>query len=383
MRGGERCLEMFLRLYPEADVFTLLHVRGSTSPLIDARVKRTSFVQWLPFSKHYYRALLPLYPAAAASLSLDGYNLVISLSHAAAKNVTVPRAIPHVCYCFSPMRYIWDQAQHYFGRGLPAAWPLIKSLRHWDLEGARGVDEFVGISYFVAARIRCYYRRLAEVIYPPVETSWITPRKEGEQGSAFLYAGALVPYKRVDVVVEAFNRLGWPLWIVGTGSEAKKLKKQARANITFVGRVKDDELAQYYRNCRALVFPGTEDFGMIPVECLAAGRPVVGAFSGGLAESVAGMRPWTNDYEIEPRNATGVFMNPYCKNPVEALIGALRVFVEHEGEYTSAACVERSGCFSPDQFITAWESFLRRKGLAAFALKRRESKYAQAKASVV
>jgi hypothetical protein len=169
MRGGERCLEAFLRIYPGADIFTLVHVPGTTSPEIDARVVGTSFLNRLPGVRRYYRALLPFYPLAARSLRLEGYDLVISLSHAAVKNVVVPNGVPHVCYCFTPMRYVWDQAPHYF-RGFAGllAKPLIGALRAWDTAGADRVTHFISISNFISARIRKYYGRRAHVIAPPV-----------------------------------------------------------------------------------------------------------------------------------------------------------------------------------------------------------------------
>ncbi len=361
MRGGERCLLNFVRMYPEADIFTLLHVPGATHPEIDRRVKSVSFFKFFPKVERYYRYLLPLFPLAVKGLDLRGYDLVISLSHAAAKNVTVPKGIPHICFCFTPMRYIWDQAEEYFGATTKYIWPIIQRLRSWDKKGSRSVSIFVGISKFVAARIRCYYGVNAEVIYPPVDTSWIKPGTE-KKGRAFLYAGALVPYKRVDTVIEAFNRLGEELWVVGGGPEEEKLRAIAKPNIKFFGRLCDAELAECYRNCRALIFPGTEDFGLIPIECLAAGRPIVASHSGALRESHLGVKPWIRS-SIQPSVSTGVFIERGRDSEASAVVESVRYFISKEGEFNSARCVARAKEFSPEVFRQHWNALLLKLGL--------------------
>jgi glycosyltransferase involved in cell wall biosynthesis len=229
MRGGERCLEAFLCIYPDADIFTLVHVPGTTSPQIDSRVRVTSFLSRIPGIKRLYKAFLPLYPLAARSFDLSGYDLVISLSHAAAKNVRVPEGVQHVCYCFTPMRYIWDQAAAYL-RGVKylCALPLITLLRRWDTNGSQRVSHFVAISTFISARIRRFYGRGSTVIAPPVrmsdEVSFGLTSEEAaffdrHPEPFFLCAGALVPYKKIDVAVKAFNQLSPPLWVVGGGPE--------------------------------------------------------------------------------------------------------------------------------------------------------------------
>ena len=382
MRGGERCLEAFLRIYPQADIFSLVHVPGATSTLIDERVAGTSTLQKFPGVGRYYRMLLPLYPRATASLDLAGYDLVLSLSHSSVKNVHVPKSATHICYCFTPMRYIWDQARSYFGISTPLVWPLIRYLRNWDVKGARNPDLFVAISRFVAARIRCYYGRESEVIYPPVDTSWIAPVKQGDTGEAFLYAGALVPYKRPELVVAAFTKLGLPLWVAGKGQMLRKLRRMAGKNVSFLGPVSDSELAELYRRSRALVFPGVEDFGMIPVECLAAGRPVIGLYDGGLKETLLGLTPWTSSSNpvqigfggmlgrhapLEAVDSSGVFVERFSgtseKEQVEALIKSVQYFIEREDEFRVESCVRRAEHFSPMRFFRAWNSLLGRHGL--------------------
>ena len=363
MRGGEKCLQAFLKIYPQADIFTLLHVPGVTTQEIDRAVKSSSFIRHIPAAKKVYRHLLPLYPAAANSLDLSGYDFVISLSHAAAKNVKVQRSAKHISYCFTPMRYIWDQVHTYFGKLTPLLWPLIKSLRHWDIKSTQSVDHMVAISNFVAARIRCYYGRRSTVIYPPVDTSWITPITNYHKGEAFLYAGALVPYKRVELLLRAFNELGLELWIAGSGPDEARLRKLAKSNIKFFTNVEDAHLAQLYANCRALLFPAVEDFGMIPVECLAAGRPVIGLFAGALKESINAIKPW-NNYDLAEKDYSGVFIKPELSDAlVGSIIESVRFFIRHEGEFNPEACVKRAALYSPVRFYGSWSNFVMKNNL--------------------
>lgn len=360
LRGGERCLQAFLHLYPGADIFTLLHVPGSTDAAIDRRVKETSFLQNVPFASKVYRLCLPLYPAAIRRFDFSGYDLVVSLSHAAAKNITVPKGVPHLCYCFTPMRYIWDQARFYFGAATPALWPIISGLRRWDCSQSEQVLAFSAISRFVAARIRCFYGRDAEVIYPPVETSWIEPARAGTFGEAFLYAGALVPYKRVDLVIQAFNALGEKLWIVGKGPEEKKLRALAKSNIEFFGYVPDRELAAFYRRSRALIFPGIEDFGLIPLECMAAGRPVIALNDGALRETLNGVKHWQTG-ALEPAKASGVFIQKTNSGDapaqVDSIVSAVYYFLKNEEKFQVDSCVAQARAFSPKRFFESWEAF--------------------------
>jgi glycosyltransferase involved in cell wall biosynthesis len=368
MRGGERCLAQFLEIYPEADIFTLLHIPGKTTPAIDARVIKHSFLHALPNPARWYRHYLPLYPAAIRQFDFSGYDLVVSLSHAAAKNITLrdPKTV-HISYCFSPMRYIWDQAQSYFGTLTPLFWPLFAALRCWDSAGAKRVHHFVAISSFIKARIRAYYHRNASVLFPPVDTSWIRASTDAppsfKQGEAFLYAGALVPYKRVDLVIEAFNILKEPLWIVGNGPEYDQLRAKAGPHITFFGHISDAELAERLARCRALIFPGVEDFGMIPVECMAAGRPVIAYNKGGLTETVRGVHHWQSptvwQAEISQGSATGVFINRSKCDTLSELIKAVTFFIAHESAFEPRACIERAAEFSPEQFKMRWHAIVR------------------------
>ncbi|MCB0309957.1 MAG: glycosyltransferase, partial [Bdellovibrionales bacterium] len=352
MRGGERCLEAFLDLYPQADIHCLFHVPGATSSRIDSRVKSCSFLQRVPGVRRFYRFMLPLYPWAARSLDLSAYDLVISLSHAAAKNVRVGKHSYHIVYCFSPMRYIWDQAESYFGKFRIALWPVIRALRRWDRAGAKRPDLLIAISDFVAARIRCYYGRRAAVVYPPVRTEWISSCQDNQPGKAFLYAGALVPYKRPDLVLDVCARMDLPLWIAGSGPLETKLRERAGANVKFWGRVPDSQLANLYRSCRALIFPGVEDFGLVPIECLAAGRPVIGYAEGALRETIQGVRHWNHEAlceaggpqnsatsNVAPDGASGVFIKRQRMGGNETLRAsleeALRYFLSWEESFLS------------------------------------------------
>jgi len=367
MRGGERCLEAFVRMYPEADIHTLVHVPGTTSPLIDSRVKGTSFLNRIPGIRRLYRAFLPLFPLAIRSLNLAGYDLVISLSHAAAKNARVPKGVPHICYCFTPMRYIWDQAANYFrGPALFVLQPLLRYLRWWDARGAKGVTEFVAISSFVAARIRKFYGRRATVIAPPVrmaneiDASLTAEEREffdQHPEPFFLCAGALVPYKRIDVAIEAFNELGLPLWIVGKGPESEALRARAGESIRFLGHVSEGFLWECYRRCRALVFPGIEDFGIVPVECLASGRPVIAIQAGGVAETVPGITIGDESSSAMGAGWQGVFIPKAGFGSPSALRDGVRFFIAHESRFDSSAAREHARVFSYPMFFASWRRF--------------------------
>lgn len=363
MRGGEHCLRAFLALYPDADIVTLLNIPGATSPEINRRVSQTSWLNRLPGVQKYYRALLPVFPAATAQLSLKGYDLVISISHAAAKNVHVPSGTPHVCYCLSPMRYIWDLSAEYFGRGNLIMTPLLRALRRWDRKGAQGVTNFAAISRFVAARVRCFYGRSASVIYPPVDLSWIKIA-DGGVGDAFLYAGALVPYKRCDLVIEVCNHLKLPLWVAGSGPEEKRLRSLAGPTVHFFGALKDAELAQLYRHCRALIFPGKEDFGMIPIEAMAAGRPVIAPCEGATRETVVGLKPWQHATEsgLDAAHSSGVFIRS-TERPAEGLSEALAVFLRHEHQFDREWIAAQARRFGVDRFFAEWRAFANRIGV--------------------
>lgn len=291
MRGGEKVLEGILSLYPSADVFTLVHVPGSVSPAIEAHEIRTSFVQRFPGVARRYRTFLPLFPAAIERFDLSGYDLVLSSSHCVAKGVRVPPGVPHVCYCHTPMRYIWDQFDAYFGPGrgsfgVRSAMRAVRgTLQRWDVASSARVGTFIANSRCVADRIRSIYGRDATVIHPWVDHAFFTPGPSAEEG-AFLVVSALVPYKNVGVAIEAFRGRDERLVVVGDGPERRMLEGHAPANVTFRGHLTDDALRDAYRGARALLFPGLEDFGIVPLEAMACGTPVIALGRGGALETV-------------------------------------------------------------------------------------------------
>jgi glycosyltransferase involved in cell wall biosynthesis len=295
MRGGEKVLEAIGELYPTATIHTLLHVKGSVSAALERHPERRSFVQWLPSAARHYRSYLPLFPAAIEQFDFDPYDLVISTSHCAAKSVVVPRRARHVCYCHSPMRYAWDQFDSYFGPAQVGAGrskllrPVLAGLARWDRDTADRVDRYVANSHYVAGRIRRYYNRGSTVVYPPVDTTFYRPEAAVDPEPFFLTVSALVPYKRLDVAIRAAAATGSSLTIVGRGPEESRLRRLAEsidADVRFTGWLPDEEIRDLYRRCRAAVMPGVEDFGMVPVEAQACGRPVIALAEGGALESV-------------------------------------------------------------------------------------------------
>jgi glycosyltransferase involved in cell wall biosynthesis len=292
MRGGEKVLEAIAAFYPDAPIFTLLHVPGSVSAALEAHEIRTSFVQRLPGAARHYRQYLPLFPRAIESFDFSGYDFVISTSHCVAKSVIVPAETPHLCYCHSPMRYAWDQFDAYFGpaqvgRVRSAAMrALMKRMAAWDAATANRVDAFVANSQYVAGRIRRYYNRGATVVYPSVDTDFYQPDPARRPDPFFLVVSALVPYKRLEVAIEAVRAVNGRLKIVGRGPEEARLRALAGPETEFAGWLSDVEIRHLYQRCQAVLMPGVEDFGMVPVEAQACGRPVVALAAGGALESV-------------------------------------------------------------------------------------------------
>ncbi len=322
MRGGERCLEALLGVYPEADVFTLLHVPGAVSPVIERRLKATSFVNRLPAVRRVYPYYLPLFPRAIEQFDLSDYDLVISVSHCVAKGARAAGA-PHLCYCLTPMRYVWDMYHVYFGDGRdqsPAGRAMAMvapRLRRWDVESAARVHRFVAISDHVGRRIARTYGRQADVVYPPVALERFRPAPARED--FYLAVSALVPYKRLDVAVKAFTRLGQRLVVVGEGSEYRRLKARAGPSITFTGWISDAEVADLMGRCRAFVYPAEEDFGIALVEAQAAGAPVIAFGAGGALETVVAAN---GDAAPTGGAATGLFF----QQAPDALVDAVRRF---------------------------------------------------------
>ena len=299
MRGGEKVLEAACELYPQAEIYTLLHRPDQISPLINSRRIHTSWLNSLPGVHHYYRYLLPLMPLAIRSFDLGDYDLVLSFNHCVAKGVRLTprpgrRAPLHICYCHTPMRYVYEQFHDYFADGSKqwmkgGAALLRPALMRWDKMTSKGVDAFVANSQNVRERIKKAYGRDAAVIYPTVATGFYTlpAAPDKSRGSYYLVACALVPYKRVDLAIAACRKLNAPLKIVGVGTEENRLRELAAgAQVEFLGWQSDEALRELYRNCEAFLFPEDEDFGITAVEAMACGKPVIAYRKGGALETV-------------------------------------------------------------------------------------------------
>ena len=291
MRGGEKALEALCERFPAAELFTLFHVPGSVSPIIERRPIHTSFVQRLPLVTRLYRHYLPLFPTAIEQFSFDEFDLVVSLSHCCAKSIVHPSRVKHLCYCLTPMRYAWDQFDAYFGPrrigavGSALMRPVMARLAGWDRDTAGRADRYVAISHYVAGRIRRYYNREPSVIYPPVDTEFFTPDACAPERFA-LVVSALVPYKRIDLAIDGCRLAGVPLTIVGDGPERAALERLGGRDVRFLGRRSDQEIRDLYRSAAMTLLPGEEDFGIVPLEAQACGRPVVALGRGGALETV-------------------------------------------------------------------------------------------------
>lgn len=292
LRGGEKCLERLCQLFPQATVHTLIHTPGKVGPVIGGMKIRTSPLQHLPKVEKFYRHLLPAMPWAIRQIEVGDVDLVISLSHCVAKAVRVPPGVPHLCYCFTPMRYAWDGREAYLEK-----WPvgslkrrfieaILNRLARWDKSSADGVTQFIAISQTIRDRIARNYDRTSIIVYPPVDTDYYRINPAVIRQNYYLVASALVPYKKIDQAVEACNRLGRQLKVIGSGPELENLRKIAGPTVEILGFQPDDILRQHMQECRALIFPGDEDFGIVPIEALACGIPVIALNRGGVAETV-------------------------------------------------------------------------------------------------
>ncbi len=352
IRGGEKVLEEILYViekkikYEKLEIYTLVYKRGSQSEIVEKQKINTSFIQKLPFGLKKYRNYLPLFPSAIESFNIKDFNLIISSSHAVAKGVIPPVNAVHVSYCHTPMRYIWDHYHTYFGnkKGLKKVfYNMVASyLRLWDRVSSDRVDYFIANSENVKKRIKRYYGREAEVIYPPVDTDFFFCKEKDKRKDYFLLVSAMVPYKRVDLAIKTFNTNGLPLKVVGDGPDLRKLKRIAKDNIEFLGRVNNSELKILYSEAKALIFPAEEDFGIIPVEAQACGVPVIAYRRGGALETIV-------------EGETGLFFD---KQTEEALSSAIDKFLNKR--FNSGLIRKNSLQFSRENFREKFSLFIER-----------------------
>lgn len=350
MRGGEAILDVICELFPKADLFTLLQTDFKMSPgILNGRPVHTSWLQKLmKFGavRHGYRKLLPLFPSAVESLDLSPFDLVLSNTHCVAKGVRKKPGALHIAYVSTPMRYIWDMFDEYFGPGKSgflttfAARSMRSYLQRWDVATTSGVDALIANSRFVEKRIREFWTRDSTVIHPFVETAKFLDRFD-EPKDYYLIVSAFAPYKRIDLAIEAFRRSGRRLVIVGKGQNERQLRRLAKgsANIQFLGGLSDESLGELYRKARALIFPGLEDFGITPLESLYNGRPVIAYGKGGLLDTVTA--------------ETGVF---FAEQTAEALEGALVEFEKRS--FDPAVCRARAMLFTREVFREQYKQFL-------------------------
>lgn len=352
MRGGEKCLEPLARRWPAARLLTLLHKKGSVSPVVESLAVRPSVLNRLPRVERYYRYLLPLMPFAAGWKVRDA-DLVVSLSHCVAKSARPPAGVPHVCYCFTPMRYAWHMKDAYFrktgvvGRVKAAAiGKLLGAIREWDRRTADRVTHFVAISNTVRDRIRECYGRDSVVIYPPVDTEFYTPAQV-EREDFYLVVSALAPYKRFDLAIEACRKLGKKLVVIGSGQDAGKLRATAGPGIEFLGWQPDVVIRDHLRRAKALLFPGEEDFGIVPLEAQACGCPVIAFGRGGATETVRALG--------DGPDPTGVLFD---EQTVESLADAIERFERDADRFDPKAARRQAVRFRKDRFESELFAYL-------------------------
>jgi glycosyltransferase involved in cell wall biosynthesis len=338
--GGERVLQQLRILYPAAPIYTSVFTPANLPPDMRGWDVRPSMLQRFPLVHRYSRALLPLMPMAFDAFDFREYDVVIAMSSAFSKNINTSGETRSVCYCLTPPRYLWDLTGEYLGgtARLLAA-PLLKQLRDADLAAARRADQFVAISQTVADRVKRWYARDSEIIHPPVETDRVRPNGRAAE-DFYLVVSRLVGYKRVDLAIEACNRLKRRLLVVGTGKEDKRLRSIAGPTIEFLGAQSDEVVVDLYARAKAFLFPGFEDFGIAPIEAQSAGRPVVAYHAGGVAETVVS-------------GATGVF---FGTQSVDAMVEAMMVL--DRTEIDPAACRASAERFAAPLFRERMQRFL-------------------------
>jgi len=346
IRGGEKVFIELCEMFPEADIFTHIITPEIKNTYFPDRKIYTSFINKLPFAEKLYKNYMPLMFKAARTFDLTGYDLIISSESGPIKGINKPERARHICYCHSPMRYVWDMFDDYYQAASlhkKCAMKLFKNyLRKQDLLSAKSVDDFIVNSNFVKERVKRIYKRDAHVIYPPTDVEFFQQSAEITQNDYYLLAGQLVQYKKTNIALEAFKRNGKKLIIAGTGEELNSLKARASQNITFTGRVSDEKLRELYANAQALIFPGIEDFGIVPLEAQATGTPVIAYAGGGALETVI-------DGE------TGIFFN---EQTPESLNSAIDKFEEIKASFDLGKIKSLTKNFSKQVFKKEFQNFL-------------------------
>jgi glycosyltransferase involved in cell wall biosynthesis len=362
MRGGEKVLVQLARLMPQAEIFTLIHTPGSCPAITEGRRVHTSVLNALPGVGRYYRHLLALMPAAVEAMDLGRFDVVISSSHCVAKGFGGRRPDQvHVCYCYTPMRYVWAVGEDYeqrmglSGLALRAFRPYLKA---WDRRTAGRVDLFVAISRYVAQRIRRAYGRESVVLYPPPDVDFFRPADVPRE-DFYLMVTAFAPYKKVDQAVEAFRRLGRPLKIIGSGQQFRAIQRTAPGNVELLGWREDDTVRDHYRRCRAVIFPPVEDFGLVPLEAAACGAPVIAHGAGGALETVLD----AGDPSVD--RPTGLLYRPQTPDALAAAVERFEALAP--GRFSPSAMRTWAEQFSPEKFAEGFRGILgpilRRRGL--------------------
>jgi glycosyltransferase involved in cell wall biosynthesis len=353
MRGGERCLEAACELYPDADIFTLVHIPGCVSKAIELHKIYTSYIQRIPGNIKNFRRYLPFFPYAIRHFDLSSYNCILSFSHCVAKGVKVPKRIPHICYCHTPMRYAWYMRNEYLSKfnGIKKkiAEVTLDYLKNWDRRTSPLVTHFIANSKNVQNRIKQVYNRDSVVIYPPVDCNRFALSYEDD--GYYLVVSALVSYKRIDIAVKAFNTTNQKLVVVGNGPELNYLKSIASANISFVDNADDDEVVEYMKKCTALIFPGEEDFGIVPLEAQACGKPVIAFGKGGALETVVGI----NQTVLNNSDPTGLFF--YEQTP-QALRETTLTFENMPDKFDPENCRNNALRFDRSVFMRLLPSYI-------------------------
>jgi glycosyltransferase involved in cell wall biosynthesis len=342
MRGGEKMLEALLEMFPGADIYTHVYNPDAVSEKIKSRRIYTSYINKLPFARRLYQTYMPLMPRALLDFNLQGYDLVISSEAGPAKGVVPSPAAYHLCYCHTPMRYIWDMYHEYFQNSNPLTRffmkRIIPSLRLWDISSANMVDRFVTNSNFVAARIRRYYHRKADVVFGPVPVEKYLPLERAPE-DFYLFLGQINGYKRLDIAVDACITSGRKLVIAGAGAKKKDIKRWKKSGlISYRGRISDEEAGALYSRARALLFPGIEDLGLVPIEANAAGCPVIAFRGGGALDTIVENK---TGVFFDEQNSTSLLKAILQFEATEDLFKDRNFFTAHVRLFSKEAFIER------------------------------------------